>query len=646
MEPEILDRIESPQDLKALNADELGRLAKEIRSRLIGVVSQSGGHLAASLGVVELTLALHRVFNSPQDKIIWDVGHQCYAHKLLTGRREEFLTLRQLGGIAGFPRRDESPHDLFNTGHGSTSVAAALGMAKARDLAGGKERIVAVIGDGSLTGGMAWEALNYAGHLKSDLIVVLNDNEMSISPSVGAMAGYLSRIRLDPHYIRARDNFDRLLGKLPRGGNVLEGLRRFKGGLLHLILPGMLFEELGFAYHGPINGHDLHALIEILEHVKDQPGPLLIHVLTQKGKGYAPAENNSTLYHGIGAFDVETGEPLSASSGRFYTAVFGETLIRLAEEDSRIVGITAAMRSGTGLDEFARRFSSPKRFFDVGMAEQTAVTFAAGLATQGLIPIVAVYSTFLQRAYDQILHDVCLQNLPVVFALDRAGLVGEDGPTHHGAFDLSYLRHLPNLTVMAPADLSELAEMLVTAVRLRKPAAIRYPREEGERPPVELPGPMEVGRGRLLREGREVALAAIGSMVPRALEAAAILASRGIDAAVFNARFVKPLDGEAISALAQRCGRIVTVEENALAGGFGSAVLEYLAGAGLGSAPILRIGLPDKFVEHGPREALLESVGLDPAGIARQVEAFLSAIPAEGDFAEAAARRRASASPD
>jgi 1-deoxy-D-xylulose-5-phosphate synthase len=619
---EILDRIQSPADLKSLNDEELITLAEEIRQCLINVVATTGGHLAASLGVVELTIALHRVFDSPQDKIIWDVGHQCYAHKLLTGRRADFATLRQFGGICGFPRRQESPHDVFNTGHGSTSVGAALGMAKARDLAGGKEQIIAVIGDGSLTGGMALEALNYAGHLKSNLLVVLNDNEMSISPSVGALAGYLSRIRLDPHYVRARDNFDRMLGKLPRGSQVLDGMRRFKGGLLHLILPGMLFEELGFAYHGPIHGHDLHALTDILEHLKKQSGPLLLHVVTQKGKGYAPAENDAPRYHSLGAFDIETGEPLSVSSGNSYTGVFGDTLIKLAEQDPRICAVTAAMCSGTGLEGFARKFSEPKRYFDVAMAEQTAVTFAAGLATQGMLPVVAIYSTFLQRAYDQIVHDVCLQDLSVVFALDRAGLVGEDGPTHHGAFDISYLRHIPDLIVMAPADLSELAAMLVTAVNADKPAALRYPRGEGSNPPADLPQPLLIGKGRLLRKGGDAALVAVGSMVASALQTAELLAERGVEAAVFDARFIKPLDREALLELAGACGKIVTLEENSLAGGFGSAVLELLSETGT-SVPVLRLGLPDEFVEHGAREALLKKLLLDPESMAQQIKAFV-----------------------
>jgi len=618
----ILDSIQSPADLKSLSDEELAVLAGEIRQCLINVVATTGGHLAASLGVVELTLALHRVFDSPQDKIIWDVGHQCYTHKLLTGRREDFATLRQFGGICGFPRRQESLHDVFNTGHGSTSVGAALGMAKARDLAGGQEQIIAVIGDGSLTGGMALEALNYAGHLKSNLLVVLNDNEMSISPSVGAIAGYLSRIRLDPHYIRARDNFDRMLGRLPRGAQMLDGVRRFKGGLLHLILPGMLFEELGFAYHGPIPGHDLRALTDILEHLKQQSGPLMLHVVTQKGRGYAPAENDATRYHSLGAFDIETGEPLSVSSGNSYTKIFGETLIKLAEQDSRVCAVTAAMCSGTGLEDFAGKFSEPKRYFDVAMAEQTAVTFAAGLAAQGLRPVVAIYSTFLQRAYDQIVHDVCLQDLPVVFALDRAGLVGEDGPTHHGAFDISYLRHIPELIVMAPSDLRELAAMLVTAVKAGKPAALRYPRGEGINPPAELPQPLAIGKGRLLREGSDVALAAIGSMVASALKTAELLAAKGIEAAVFDARFIKPLDREALLELADTCGRIVTLEENSLAGGFGSAVLELFSEIDRPTS-VLRLGLPDDFIEHGAREILLKKLGLDPESLARQVEAFV-----------------------
>jgi 1-deoxy-D-xylulose-5-phosphate synthase len=623
---DFLSRMQFPQDIKNLSEEELLQLAEEIRNRLISVVSTTGGHLATSLGAVELTIALHRVFNSPTDKIVWDVGHQCYAHKLLTDRAEIFATLRQLDGISGFPRRQESVHDAFNTGHGSTAVAAALGMAKARDLTGGTEHIISVIGDGSLTGGMAFEALNYAGHLKTSLIVVLNDNEMSISPSVGALASYLSRIRLDPHYMRARDSFDRVVGRLPRGGSMLEGLRRFKGGLLHLILPGMLFEELGFAYHGPIDGHDIGALVDIFDHAKSLTGPLFIHVITQKGRGYAPAENDATRFHGIGAFDIDTGEPLSASSRNSYTAIFGETAVKLAEQNDKVVAITAAMCSGTGLDNFAASFSEPKRYFDVGMAEETAVTFAAGLASQGLRPIVAIYSTFLQRAYDQILHDVCLQNLPVTFAIDRAGLVGEDGPTHHGAFDLSYLRHIPCLTIMAPADLTELAAMLVTATSLPGPAAIRYPREVGQNPPAMLPEPLEVGKGRLLREGRDVALIAVGSMVARAQAAAELLATEGIEAAVFDARFVAPLDRTAILALAQNCRHVVTIEENVLAGGFGSAVLELLTDAGLGALPILRIGIPDTFIEHGARETLLQRLSLDAAGIMQTTRDFINAI--------------------
>lgn len=629
-----MGRIESPSDLKKLGEGDLARLAEEIRERLISVVSKTGGHLAASLGAVELTIALHKVFDSPKDSIIWDVGHQSYAHKLLTGRGKEFEHLRQMGGISGFPSRQESPHDAFNTGHGSTSVSAALGMAAARDLAGGDEKVIAVIGDGSLTGGMALEALNYAGDLKTDLIVILNDNEKSISFSVGAIASYLGRIRLDPHYIRARENFDRMLGKLPHGASALEGLRRFKGGLLHLILPGMFFEELGFEYHGPIDGHDLRALTDILTHAKHLAGPLLIHVVTQKGKGYGPAENDSTRYHGIGAFDIESGEPVSASSRLSYTAAFGRSLVELAREDERIVAVTAAMSQGTGLEEFSA-LDEGKRFFDVGMAEQTAVTFGAGLASKGYRPVVAIYSTFLQRAYDQIVHDVCLQKLPVVFAVDRAGLVGEDGPTHHGAFDISYLRHIPNLTLMAPSDLTELAAMLKTAVQLDGPAALRYPREAGVNPPDEMPGALELGRGRLLRDGGDVAIIAVGSMVGRALLAADKLAAEGLEAAVFDARFIKPLDEENIVALANRCKRLVTVEENALQGGFGSAVLEAMAENGLGSIPVLRLGLPDIFVEFGPRDELLKKIGLDQGGIAESIAAFCAGRKV-GEFAASA----------
>ena len=620
----LLDGISQPSDLKKLDREQLTAVAQEIRREMIAVVSRTGGHLAASLGAVELAVALHYIFESPTDKIIWDVGHQAYAHKLLTARRERFSTLRQAGGISGFPRRSESEHDAFDTGHGSTAIAAGAGMAKARDLSGENYAVVAVVGDGAMSGGMSFEALNLTGHLRTPLIVVLNDNEMSISPNVGALATYLSKLRLDPHYLRAKSDFEVLASRLPLGESLIEAVDRFKGGLKQLLLPGMLFEELGFTYLGPIDGHNLAALIATFNQARALSRPVLIHVLTQKGRGYVHAENDATKWHRTGAFDIETGEPLSASSGLSYTSVFGRAMVQLAERDRRVVAITAAMKEGTGLREFAERF--PDRFFDVGMAEQTAVTFAAGLAAQGLRPVVAIYSTFLQRAYDQIVHDVALPRLPVILALDRAGLVGEDGATHHGAFDLCYLRHIPGLTVMAPKDLSELAAMLSTAIELGGPSAIRFPRGEGANPPGPgaADGAIHAGRGELVRLGDTVAVVAIGSMVGPALEAAAALAEDGIEAAVVNARFVKPLDEELIGTVARSCGRVVTVEENCAAGGFGSAVGEALQRQGV-CVRVLHLGLPDGFVQHGSREELLESVGLTAPRLASRIAGFTRA---------------------
>jgi len=619
---ELLDSISSPDDLKSLNREDLPRLADEIRRRLIETVSKTGGHLAANLGAVELTLALHYVFDSPRDRIIWDVGHQCYTHKLLTGRREAFDTLRQWGGLSGFPSHQESEHDAFNTGHGSTSISAALGVATARDLCGGSESVVAVIGDGAMTGGMAFEAMNHAGHLKRNLIVVLNDNAMSIAPNVGALAAYLGRLRLDPHYLRAKENFEHLLQRLPLGPTLLEGVDRFKAGLKQLLVPGMFFEELGFTYLGPIDGHNIGQLIDILRQAHEQNGPILIHVVTRKGRGYPPAENDAGRFHGTPAFDIATGEPVADLGGTSYTAVFGDTLVRLAEADPRIVAVTAAMRDGSGLTPFAQRF--PDRFFDVGMAEQHAVTFAAGLATRGLRPVVAIYSTFLQRAYDQVLHDVCLPRLPVTLAVDRAGVVGEDGPTHQGKFDLSYLRHIPNLTVMAPKDLSELAAMLRTAVECA-PAAIRYPRGPGLNPPQTLPEAVPRGQGEILREGDDAALIAIGSMVWPSLVAADSLEQRGIRAAVINARFVRPLDEHLLLQVGGAVGRVVTVEENALAGGFGAAVLELYHARGLDDVKVTCLGLPDAFIEQGSRGELLARLGLTPEHICETTAALVAA---------------------
>jgi 1-deoxy-D-xylulose-5-phosphate synthase len=607
----LLDSITGPADLKRLSRAQLKELSQEARARLIETVSQTGGHLAANLGVVELTIALHYALDSPRDKIVWDVGHQCYTHKLLTGRCAALPTLRQRGGMAGFPRRAESEHDCFDTGHGSTSISAALGYAIARDLAGENHAVVAVIGDGAMTGGLAFEALNHAGHLSKDLMVVLNDNEMSISRNVGALAHYLSRVRADPHYLRAKDNFEAMMRRLPRGDALLDAVAKFKASVKQLMVPGMLFEELGFTYLGPVDGHDVDGLVETLRQARSIKGPILIHAMTTKGKGYDPAERDACRFHRTAPFDIDSGEPALPSPSSF-TTVFGSALVRLAQSDKRIVAITAAMPDGSGLVPFAQRF--PDRFFDVGMAEGHALTFAAGLAAAGLRPVVALYSTFLQRAYDQALHDICLQNLAVTLAVDRAGLVGEDGPTHHGAFDLSYLRHLPNMTVMAPRDGARLAAMLATALAGDGPAAIRYPRAAAGLL-HQLESRIAIGTGEVLREGTDVGVIAVGSMVAPALAAAELLAAQGISATVADARFVKPLDGKLVAELAQRCGALVTVEENAIAGGFGSAVLEALQDNGI-VVPVRRLGLPDQFIEHGPRAALLEMIGLTAAGIA------------------------------
>ncbi len=610
--PRLIDKIESPGDLRDLSRDQLNQLSGEIREEILDAVSDTGGHLASNLGIVELTIALHRMLESPKDKIVWDVGHQCYVHKLLTGRRERFHTLRQHGGISGFPTPQESPHDSFGTGHGSTSISAALGLAKARDLQHGTEKIVAVIGDGALTGGMAFEALNQAGAMKANMLVVLNDNEMSISRNVGGLSAYLSSLRaavVEPLVRRAREDVAALLQHVPLGAQMLEAMDRTRDAVKQLVVPGMLFEELGFTYLGPIDGHSIPDLLEVLEHALGLEGPVIVHVVTRKGAGYAPAEEAPRDFHGTAPFERDTGQPKSVIRADSYSSVFGRMLVRLARQDSRIVGITAAMLDGTGM-EFLREVL-PDRCFDVGMAEQHAVTFAAGLAAAGMRPVVAIYSTFAQRAYDQLLHDVCLQNLPVLLVLDRAGLVGDDGPTHHGAFDLSYLRHIPNLTVMAPKDEAELCRMLVTGLEHPGPCAIRYPRGGGPSVPVpEVPEPLEIGRAEILREGEDVLILAVGAAVEKAVAAGERLGEEGLGATVVNARFAKPLDAELICDLARQIGRVVTVEESALAGGFGSAVAELLADSGLHVA-IRRLGLPDRFVEHGDTDVLLEDVGLD-----------------------------------
>jgi 1-deoxy-D-xylulose-5-phosphate synthase len=621
----ILESLGSPRGLKELSLPELESLTGEIRRKIIATVARNGGHLASSLGVVELTIALHRVLDAPSDKIVWDVGHQAYAHKLLTGRCERFHTLRQMGGISGFPKRQESPYDVFDVGHSSTSISAALGMAAARDCMGGREKIVAVIGDGSLTGGLAFEGLNQAGDLKKNLIVVLNDNEMSISTNVGAISSLINRKMTSELVVRLKKEAENFLGQVPRiGKDLLKVARRAEESLKGFFTPGMLFEAFGFDYVGPLSGHRLDRLIEAFENVAQLEGPVLVHVVTRKGKGYPPAEQRPSLFHGVGPFDVESGEVLAPKGGAAsYTGVFGQTLVQLAEQDSRIIAITAAMEEGTGLKEFARRF--PERFFDVGIAEQHAVTFAAGLASQGLRPVVALYSTFLQRAYDNVLHDVALQNLPVTFAIDRAGLVGADGPTHHGVFDFSYLRHIPNMVIMAPRDEAELSRAVVTGPTVEGPFAYRYPRGRGLGLPLDSPPqPVPIGRGEILRDGTDGVIFALGVVCHEALQAAEQLEKEGLSLAVVDARFLKPLDTELLIAEAQRTGAVITVEENALQGGFGSAVLEMLTDRGL--APrVLRLGLPDQFVEQGTQQELRALCGIDAAGIAGQVRDFMRA---------------------
>jgi 1-deoxy-D-xylulose-5-phosphate synthase len=619
----MLKKLRTPDELKSFSVKQLEVLAGEIREKIIDTVSRTGGHLASSLGVVELTIALHRVLNTPADKIVWDVGHQAYAHKLLTGRLEQFDTLRQLGGISGFPKRDESPYDAFDVGHSSTSISAALGMAAARDCHGSQEKVVAVIGDGSLTGGMAFEALNQAGDQQKNLIVVLNDNEMSISPNVGALSSLINRKMTSELVVRIKKEAENFLSHVPRiGKDLLKVARKAEDSLKGFFTPGMLFEAFGFDYVGPLNGHRLETLIPTLENVANLEGPVLVHVVTRKGKGFEPAERNPSLFHGVGPFDKATGEVRGGKGGpASFTGVFGKTLTAMAEKDERIVAITAAMLEGTGLKEFSQRF--PQRFFDVGIAEQHAVTFAAGLACQGMRPVVALYSTFLQRAYDNVVHDVALQRLPVTFAIDRAGLVGADGPTHHGVFDFSFLRHIPNMVVMAPRDEIELQRAMLTATLHDGPVAYRYPR--GQAFGLPLPDaiePFAVGRGEKLRDGNDAVIFALGTVCREALLAADMLAGEGLSVGVVDPRFLKPLDKELLVAEARRTGVVVTVEENVRQGGFGSAVLEMLGDEGI-AARVLRIGLPDRFVEQGTQPQLHARYGLDAEGIAAGVRNFI-----------------------
>lgn len=622
----LLNRIEKPENVKALTVRELEQLASELRHFIIDTVSQNGGHLAPNLGTVELTLALYSVFSFPGDKLVWDVGHQAYTHKILTGRRDAFKTLRKKGGITGFPNRSESVYDAFGVGHASTSISAALGMALARDARGEKNQVIAVIGDGALTGGESFEALNNAGDLGTKLIVILNDNEMSIDANVGAMSEYLSRIRIAPQYARAKRDMGSLLMSIPHiGDKVYKTASYLKDGVRSVLVPGSLFEEMGFHYIGPIDGHNIDLLEEVLASAKEMEGPVLIHIHTVKGKGYKPAEQAPDKFHGVGCFDPSTGKSAKkAGCAPSYTSVFSKALIELAKDRPDILAITAAMPSGTGLKAFGQAY--PKRFFDVGIAEEHAMTLAAGMAAAGMHPVIALYSTFAQRAYDQLIHDVCLQNLPVTLCLDRAGLVGEDGPTHHGVFDLSYLRQMPNMCVMAPKDEEELRHMLATAIAIEGPAAVRYPRGAGLGVPLtDSLETLPVGKAEVLQEAGDIAFLAVGTMVEKAKEAAAILKEEGIEAAVVNMRFIKPLDTERIDEMARTKRLLITAEENVLAGGFGSAVAEYLADHGI-EVPLLRFGIPDRFIEQGTRRELLSLCGLQPDEMAERIRERLSQL--------------------
>lgn len=613
----ILDNINSPSDLKGLSYAELETLSEELRDYVIKVVSENGGHLASNLGVVELTLALHRIFDTPKDKIVWDVGHQSYIHKIITGRRESFTTIRKMGGISGFPKREESIHDAFETGHSSTSISAALGLAKARDLAGDNYSVVAVIGDGALTGGMSFEALNHAGDFPTNLIVILNDNEMSISQNIGALSNYLSRLRTEPAYFKLKGELETILNKIPFVGKSMFKLaENLRDWLKYLVVPGVFFEELGFKYFGPIDGHDIKKLEGIIKRAKTYNGyPVLIHVVTVKGKGYSIAENKPNMFHGVNPFFIETGELKVKSSKKTYSEVFGDTLMMLAEKNDKIVAVSAAMAEGTGLADFASKYKS--RFFDVGIAEQHAVTFSAGLAAGGYRPVFAVYSTFLQRAYDQVIHDVCMQKLPVVFAIDRAGIVGPDGETHQGVFDITYLRHIPNITIMSPKDGWELSEMLKLAVSLDGPSAIRYPR--GSAREFEYPNtPLELGKSEMLMEGEDGVIIAEGSMVYIALGVCEKLKQAGKNFTLINTRFIKPLDEELFIELSKKHRIIYTIEDNVIAGGLGSSILE-LYSQWKTDVDVRIIGFDDSYIPHGEKEELYSLKNMDCESIFNKI---------------------------
>ncbi len=631
----MLDRIDSPADLKKLTIEELKALCAEVRKYIIEVVSYRGGHLASSLGSVEITLALHYVFDSPSDKILWDVGHQSYTHKIITGRREEFRDLRTRGGVSGFPNIFESEHDMFGVGHAGTAISAALGMAVARDLRKDDNFVISVVGDGALASGISLEGINQVGHLKRNrFVIILNDNEMSISKNVGALSRYLTKITTQKLYLQLEADVWELLGKIPNlGGKARTLARRIKESIKNLVVPHVLFEELGFRYLGPLEGHNIEQLVESFSQLHQVPGPVLVHVVTKKGKGYSFAENDAEKFHGIGSFYKTTGNSRKNSKKKKYSEVFGDALVDIARRDSKVIAITAAMKEGTGLAAFAEKY--PDRFFDVGISEEHAVTFAAGLARSGMKPFVAVYSTFMQRGFDQLIHDVALQKLPVRFILDRAGVVGEDGPTHHGSFDISYMRIIPNMVIMAPADENELVRMLMTAYMYDGgPISMRFQRGTvAGVGPIKSKDPIEIGRAEILRKGKDVNLLAIGSMVRSTDAAAEMLEASGVKASVVNARFVKPLDDDAIISCAANGSPLITVEENSVQGGFGDAVGEFISENGINNG-LLRIGIPDMFIPHGGREELLEEIGLSPDYIAKKAMKLIQSesAPDHGGF--------------
>lgn len=617
----LLDRIEKANDIKEIEAEDYPVLAQEIRDFLIQKISVTGGHLGSNLGAVELTMALHLSLNLPEDKIIWDVGHQSYTHKLLTGRREGFEQLRKYGGMSGFPKRKESECDCFDTGHSSTSISAGLGLVKARDLRGEKHTVVSVIGDGSLTGGMAYEALNNASRLETNFIIILNDNNMSISENVGGVSTYLNNVRTTEKYLGLKEGVYNRLKELPKfGETMIKSIRRTKSSVKHLVIPGMFFEDMGVTYLGPVDGHDVNAMMRVISEAKRVKGPVLIHVLTQKGKGFAPAERHPARFHGAEPFDIETGLPSKPRTTANYTDIFSTVMIKLAQRDERIVAITAAMPDGTGLKRFKNMF--PDRIFDVGIAEEHAVTFAAGLAAGGLKPIVAIYSSFLQRAYDQILHDVCIQNLPVIFAIDRAGLVGSDGETHQGIFDLSYLSSIPNMSIMAPKNKWELSDMLKFAVKWEGPIAIRYPRGEAYAGLKEYRQPIQYGVSEWIYKEKEIALLAVGSMVKTGEKVREILKEQGHSCSLINARFVKPIDEEMVCKAAEEHSLLVTLEENVASGGYGEKVLDFLSTSAT-LVNLIRVAIPDEYVEHGNVDALKKEIKIDADSIVERILAKL-----------------------